>query len=286
MAGLRWLHRIGYLTTAIAIAALGYFGYAQYRDWKQPKSPPSAPSQVPSRYVYASLWNVSSTSSPSCCIHGPRAGRERICINDMSQAEVWTCAGDMHLLKSPGPPNQTVSCSEGVGKQTTSVVVSKDGNVRIRSQYDGGGVATNLSAESTLIYAGECPVKLKRDQPFVVVKSDGHVVDPFAVTDCMVRVLRTVPGVTEPKFGYAWGLDGGPLRFVQYSYPSRYDHQPVRVTFWELGDVPNENTKPEFDTRMSGLFTEGEKGPDDYGANTIIPRWKASCGVGASIEYP
>jgi hypothetical protein len=36
VSGLRtWLHRIGYVTTVIVVAELGYLGYWEYGDWKE-----------------------------------------------------------------------------------------------------------------------------------------------------------------------------------------------------------------------------------------------------------
>ena len=129
---------------------------------------------------------------------------------------------------------------------------------------------------------GECPVKMTDDQPFLVVKPDGEILDPFRATKCMVEVLRTVDGATEPKSGYFREPGRGLLPFVRYTYPSRQDHKPTVVTFTADADP----TTGGFEASMSGLFASPDNGPDEYGAEKIVQLWKARCGVDAGVNFP
>lgn len=157
-------------------------------------------------------------------------------------AELWTCAGPVNAPATYRPTNETVSCINVAGKQTRSVVVSDDGDsIRDRTEFEPGTAirkaipppgsdpairkllaeaAQNSWTEATMTYEGACPVSLKDEQPFVVVKQDGTIVDPFQATDCMVDALKTVDGVTVPKAGYVWTSDNGPLPFVRCTFPS------------------------------------------------------------------
>ena len=54
--------------------------------------------------------------------------------------------------------------------------------------------------------------------------------------------------------------------------------------FWTNGDF-SDPTKIEFDTGLGGLFSPGEKGPDDLGTDVISSSWKDRCGVHVSVGY-
>jgi hypothetical protein len=132
---------------------------------------------------------------------------------------------------------------------------------------------------------GACPVQLKDEQPFVVVKPDGTIVDPFQATTCMVDVLKTVDGVTVPKAGYVWAPSDGPLPFVRYTYPRRNSLKAADVTFTADGYFLDDPKKGQFVATMSGL-SSGVEGPDEFGAEKIIKLWKDRCGVAGGIIFP
>jgi len=200
-----------------------------------------------------------------------------------------------------------VSCTSMAGKQTMSVVVSSDGNtIRNRSEFEPdisiqkanppsavdpeirkllAKAMQKTWAESTVTYEGACPVPLKDEQPFVVIKPDRTVFDPFQATACMVDALKTIDGVTEPKAGYVWDPAGGPLPFVRYTYPSRNDHRATAVTFKADGRFLDDPAKGQFVATMSGLSRPGEE-PDDFGAKRIFKLWNDRCGVTGNIAFP
>jgi hypothetical protein len=132
-----------------------------------------------------------------------------------------------------------------------------------------------------MTYSGACPVTLKSEQPFVIIKPDGAIVDPFQATACMVGVLKTIEGVTAPSAGFFRDPQIGPAPFVRYTYP-REDGQAATITFAAKGDL-TDPAKWRFMTRMSGLRTPGTGGPYLYGADKFINLWKDRCGVRAGI---
>ena len=266
------------LIVVIPLAAIAVAGISS--------APAAAPPDAPPPRDEQALWTVTMKSSSD-----PRPRTERVCLNDSAQrAELWTCAGAVRAPDTFEPGAQTVSCTNQLGKQTRSVIVSNNARViRDRTAYE-----TDVSirragddswAESTMTYQGACPVPLTDEQPFVVIKPDGKVVDPFPTTACMVDVLKTVDGVTAPKAGYAWDPEGGPVPFVRYTYPSRHDHRATDITFTASGDLLS-NGRFVFGTEMSGLFSPADKGPDTFGAEKIMPLWKDRCGVEADISHP
>jgi hypothetical protein len=211
--------------------------------------------------------------------------------DDVARPVLWTCAGALHAPEIFEPGVQTVSCANWGVKQTRSITVSKDGHViRDRREYVSNlthkRVRDDSWAETTMTYKGECPVPLKDAQLFVVIKPEGKAFDPFQSTACMVDVLKTVAGVTGPKAGYFWEPGGGPLPFVQYTYPSRYDLRPTDITFTADAALPYDDKKMHFGVELSGISSSRAEGPDNYDAENIIPLWKARCGVEADISYP
>jgi hypothetical protein len=133
-----------------------------------------------------------------------------------------------------------------------------------------------------MTYSGACPVTLRSDQPFVIIKADGTVVDPFQATACMVGVLKTIEGVTAPSAGFFRDPQVGPAPFVRYTYP-RDDGQAATITFAAAGD-PADPTKWGFMTRMSGLHPPGMS-PYLYGADKFLKLWNDRCGVRANIVF-
>ena len=133
-----------------------------------------------------------------------------------------------------------------------------------------------------MTYQGACPVTLKPGQPFVIVKPDGKVIDPFENTPCMVDVLRTVDGVTAPSIGFFQDPDFGPSPFVRYNYPGP-DGRSAEVTFVAQGDLADPG-KWAFVAQMSGLHGPG--GPYVYGADKFMTPWHDRCHVETRILFP
>jgi hypothetical protein len=265
---------------------------------------PTATSHAsPQGHYTQGLWTVTILSSSH-----PEPKTRRICLNGTAApAELWTCAGPVKAPETFRATTEAVSCTSITGKQTMSVVVSNDGNtIQNRTEFEPDisirkavappgdnpalrklfAEATQKSwAEATMTYEGACPVPLKDEQPFVVVKPDGAIVDPFQATTCMVDALKTVDRVTTPKAGYVWNPNGGPLPFVRYTYPSRNSPRAADVTFTADGYFLDDPTKGQFVATMSGLFS-GSEGPDEFGAEKIMKLWKDRCGVAGNIIFP
>ena len=140
--------------------------------------------------------------------------------------------------------------------------------------------------QSTMTYEGVCPVPMQDDQPLLFIKPDGTADDPFRATKCMVDVLKTVDGVTEPKSGWARDPGRGWLLFVRYSYPSRHDHMPAVVSFTANAEDVDSPLKAGFTAEISGIVPPGEEGPDNLGADLMMKLWHDRCGVEAGIQWP
>lgn len=245
-------------------------------------SPVSAemPTSSPQPRYVQGLWTIMLKSSSH-----PEPVTEEICLNEEAPpAELMSCAGPVEARSWPGE-TETVSCTDAAGKHTLSTSVSKDGvslqdraedepDVRMRTSAD-----QNSWAESVLTYKAKCPVSMQKGSPFLLVKPDATVVDPFQMTGCMVDVLKTVRDVTEPKAGYFRDPHDGLLLFVRYTYPSRHSRDATVITF------TGNPVKRHFHTEMSGASPPGEE-PDIFGAEEITKRWKDRCGVSVDILFP
>jgi len=234
---------------------------------------------VPAPRASPGLWTVTISSS-----HGG-SQTEQVCLNDLrSAAEVLTCAGP---IKAPNPlTSDTVTCKMPIGpstlETTTSVVTSDDQlTTRVRTEEKSDFPGVSGWSESTITYRRACPVPLKPEQPFVVIKSNGAVVDPFEHTPCMVAALKTVDGVTDPSVGWLRDPRLGPRPIVRYRYPGRNDEQVV-VTFVADGDLADPE-RWEFIAEMSGLHS-GD-GPYFYGADKVMQLWKERCGVETNVLF-
>jgi hypothetical protein len=217
----------------------------------------------------------------------PQPRTERVCLNGAARpAELRTCAGWVRAPDAIWGGSQTSTCTDEISKQTRSIIAHD--HVTDRSEYtaypspgDPGGGSWE---ESTMTYVGACPVPMADEQPFLVVKPDGKVFDPFPATVCMVDALKTVAGVTAPKAGYIWDPGRGPLPFVRYTYPSRQERWATDITFTRGRDFVDDPDKVEFVTTLSGAYTPGQK-PNDFGAERIARLWKARCGVDAGVDF-
>jgi len=239
------------------------------------------------------LWTVTRTTSEG---HAPIV--ERVCLNDTAPPpELQTCAGSIKAPEAQPGKTVAVTCTTrlrpGSIKETMSEFTSDNWRVirdraermdDVRDWPRGIPKPPKTSwSQSTMTYSGACPVPLKPEQPFVIIKPDGTVVDPFQATACMVGVLKTVEGVTEPSAGYFRDSKSGPMPFVRYTYPSRHGDK-VAITFHANGDLADP-VKWGFMTAMSGLFSLSDAGPDTFGADKITKLWRDRCGVRADILF-
>lgn len=282
-----WLHRIGYVSTVLVLAALAYVGWSQYRDWKAPRrveasspNPPRARAAMDNTVQLPRsselLWTLTTKTSAH-----PEPRTVKICMNEDAPATLSTCYGDRAPRRTWDPSVVTVSCTDKGGSETISSGVSKDGRrARYRSDFEDYWGEKHWS-ESVMAYEGECPATMGKKQSFAVINAAGDAVDPFPATACMVAVLKTLPGATKPEAGYVWDASGGPWPFVRYLYPSRRDHTLMTVTFRGSEDLAGDPAKAVFGTEMDWR----ERGPVDYGREKIVLLWKARCGVTASIAY-
>lgn len=195
-----------------------------------------------------------------------------------------TCAGVGDAPTTDRPTTRKVSCTDGDSSESISVVMSADARVlRYRSdRLDSyGEKQEKYWADTTMTYEGDCPVGMKDEQLFFVVKPDGKAADPFPATACMVAVLKTVPGVTKPETGYVWDRDGGPYPFVRFTYPSTRSHMPTVITFRGNETVGGDPNAAVFGTEIGGGYDpQRETAPKN-----VAQLWKARCGVAAGIAY-
>jgi hypothetical protein len=105
-------------------------------------------------------------------------------------------------------------------------------------------------------------------------------------SECMVNVLNTIPNVENAHIeistkDYSYPpMKSWPHPVVEYSYPDRAEHEKIEIHFEAMrGDDP-----PYFQATMGGLF-DGSKyaGPDMFGSEIIIPKWKEECHIRAGV---
>jgi hypothetical protein len=234
----------------------------------------------PARTAVQGLWTLTLTDSSR-----PKPRTERICIDQEAvPAELWTCAGRISGSDLAPNTSKTVACDTRWAKarDNMSLSVSKDG-LEIRQRLDQSNdlppPARDRSwSQSVMTFAGQCPVLLRPDQPFVIVGLDGTVQDPFEHTGCMIEVLKTVEGVTGPRLGVVRDPSDGLLPFVEYDFPSRFGGTRT-VTF-----VPDsqhfDTAKVQFAAQLSGFG-----GGDDLGTQRIKGLWKDRCRVTAATSF-
>jgi hypothetical protein len=111
-------------------------------------------------------------------------------------------------------------------------------------------------------------------------------VDPQVLKDaqCMVAVLKKEPGIDEAKLGVT-DRAGWVHPYVEYRSVADKDGYRQVVHFEASRGTLGESKKDYyFETVLSGLFTPGN-GPNDWGASAFIDKWKAECGVDATILF-
>ncbi len=255
----------------------------------------SAMTRTPPQPRYAQgVWRVTRSTS-----RHPKPITTRICLNELAPPdEMRTCAGRVAAPYDFGT-SVRMSCVDLMGKTSMSITGSRNGGfLRERVEFAPDPrmmagippgpplIRGEAWVQSTMTYEGACPVTMRDDQPLLFVKPDGTTADPFRATKCMVDVLKTVDGVTEPKSGWARDPGRGWLLFVRYSYPRRHDYKPVEVSFTANAEDVDSPHRGGFIASIGGVFTPGEDGPDDLGADQMIKLWHDRCGVDAGIEYP
>ncbi len=109
---------------------------------------------------------------------------------------------------------------------------------------------------------------------------------------CMVELLKKEPSITGVKIGRMTGMTPGyagpfPLDdrrwihpYVEYTKAKGPYHQIVR--FYSDGGTLGDQFS--FMAMLPGLSVVGER-PDDWGTHDVIRKWKAACGVNASVLY-
>jgi hypothetical protein len=112
-------------------------------------------------------------------------------------------------------------------------------------------------------------------------------VDPQVLKDaqCMVAVLKKEPGIDEAKLGVKTS-DGWVHPYVEYrTFADKNGDQQV-IRFEALRGALGESKKDYyFETVLFGLIAAGQGAPNDWGASALIDKWKAECGVDATILF-
>jgi hypothetical protein len=269
--------RAGWATMVVTIALFGL-----------PSSPVADSSADFPRESWA-VWTVTTKSSSD---RTPLT--RRICINSFPQPEMkwWTCAGEVRAPEPYPPSNKALSCTDITGKHADSVTMWKNGLVARYAETNEifltgkpGGPKQKDWAETTMVYGGECPVDYKSDsQEYLVIDRNNAIVyDPNKTTDCMIGVLKSVEGVTDPKVRYVMSAGEGPLPYIEYTFPSRHTHDPTTIVFSPRGGANGDPSQPSFGTTLGGMFAPPDTGPDDYGTKSITKLWKERCSVDAGV---
>jgi hypothetical protein len=91
------------------------------------------------------------------------------------------------------------------------------------------------------------------------------------VTDCMLQVLKSTPGVSDPKIGTG---NNGSLCL---------EYRPDEKSVWEGPTafcIDTKNAKPpyQFLGNFPGLLSPGEK-TDIHVSESVMNKWNAQCGV-------
>ena len=101
--------------------------------------------------------------------------------------------------------------------------------------------------------------------------------------ECMLNVLKTVPGVDEPELeNFSSGIWARPL--LKYRYTNKKGEK-FTVTFLAQRRDHSDYEGFSLHADLPGLFTPGTAGPDDWGTIEITKRWKAECGADTDVLY-
>ena len=113
-------------------------------------------------------------------------------------------------------------------------------------------------------------------------------IDPHMRKDaeCMLGVLRTVPGIDQVELGVWQPPKEKAVPYLQYRAVADKDGYRLIVRFTaETGRTRDGKASYYFTAVMNGLVAGGEPGPREGGASAIERRWKADCGVEANMLF-
>lgn len=97
--------------------------------------------------------------------------------------------------------------------------------------------------------------------------------------ECMLRVLKTVPGVSEPKLDTTQS-SGVMVPIVEYRAAEKASWtQPTRFVF-----QPESNRTIWFQALLPGLISTGTD-LDWHVTKVVVKKWKAQCGVEATVLF-
>jgi hypothetical protein len=107
-------------------------------------------------------------------------------------------------------------------------------------------------------------------------QTDGVPLPLKRTTDCMFAVLKTMPGVSEPRMGIATN-NGWTHSFLEYRAAERSsEEQPIRF----------DAKKSDHDGYWFLAVRSGMGEVDLHVTEVVIAKWKTQCGVDASVLLP
>ena len=116
-----------------------------------------------------------------------------------------------------------------------------------------------------------------------VVAADAGEVPPALLqkAECMLQVLKTVPGVSNPKLKIEASKE--------WSYPI-LSYEPDEKARWiePTSFYPDKPKDPAhgpylFEAVVPGVLAEGEKNIDIHVTLAVVDKWRIQCGVETSV---
>jgi hypothetical protein len=99
--------------------------------------------------------------------------------------------------------------------------------------------------------------------------------------ECMYQVLKTVPGVSEPKLGYITSGDWN-LPFLEYH--SAEANSWGQAMYFDA--IPTNDGKVSFEAVTSGRVLHGFSDADIHVTRAVMQAWKLQCKVDANVVFP
>ena len=122
---------------------------------------------------------------------------------------------------------------------------------------------------------------------FVYGKTSAELTRVKQATACMLKVLKTVPGVSNPRQGITVGIPGQvqpapgriPRPYVEYraAEEARWT-TPTRFIFESAS-----RNEIYFQTMLPGMVSTPSSMPDTHITDVVTKKWKEQCGVQADI---
>jgi len=108
-------------------------------------------------------------------------------------------------------------------------------------------------------------------------------------TACMLKVLKTVPGVSNPRQGITVGIPGQVLP-APGRIPRPYvEYEAAEMAHWTAPTrfIFESASKNEiyFQTMLPGMVSSPTSMPDTHITDVVTKKWKAQCGVQAGILF-